>query len=44
MKIFTNGGLLDEVMSRGLVESGLDEIKISIDAPMRWNSTNCELG
>ena len=31
VKIFTNGGLLDEALSRELVESGLDEVKISID-------------
>jgi hypothetical protein len=31
VKFFSNGSLLDERRAKGLIESGLDEIKISID-------------
>lgn len=35
VKIFSNGSLLNEQRARGLVEAGLDEIKISFDGATR---------
>jgi MoaA/NifB/PqqE/SkfB family radical SAM enzyme len=35
VKIFSNGSLLTEARSRGLIEAGLDEIKISFDGATR---------
>ena len=35
VKIFTNGSLLDHHRARGLIEAGLDEIKISMDGAAR---------